>query len=205
MGPAFAPCSCVQERARAGLRAMPRVQERGRRRVAARRALVTRRPRRTNELDARGLRMFRASTRGFVQVGETGPVAGAIPCWGRCLGVEHPRAGRRRHAARAPRRLNLLVEHLGGVESPCGLPELWATRWTGLLAQLDVASRPSARCRRKSEGKNQTSENYVAGCSVWASMGRNPFRAGTSPLGRPRPSDGSGLGGLLNPGPLTSC
>jgi hypothetical protein len=45
----------------------------------------------------------------------------------------------------------------------------------------------------------------LAGCSAWASMGRNPFRAGTSPLGRPRPSDGSGLYSLLTPGALTSA
>jgi hypothetical protein len=53
---------------------MPLVQGRERRRVAARRALVTRRRRWANELDALGVWVFRASTRGFVQVGETGAV-----------------------------------------------------------------------------------------------------------------------------------
>jgi hypothetical protein len=75
MGPAFAPWSCVQERVRAGLRAGLLVQERGRRRVAARRALVTRRPRRAIGLGAQVVCVIRASIPWLVQVGEnTGAV-----------------------------------------------------------------------------------------------------------------------------------
>jgi hypothetical protein len=48
VGPAVEPCSLVQDRWCAGLRAERFVQERERRRVAARRALVTRRPRRAD-------------------------------------------------------------------------------------------------------------------------------------------------------------
>jgi hypothetical protein len=80
---------------------------------------------------------------------------------------------RKPDAGDAPRRLNHFDEHLGGVAPPCGLPELWATRWTGLVAQLEVSSRPSARCRRKSGGGNQTSVNCLAGCGAWATVGQN--------------------------------
>jgi hypothetical protein len=100
MGPAFAPCSCVQERVRAGLRTGLLVQERGRRRVAARRALVTRRPRRAIGLGAQVVCVIRASTRGLCRWGirepsrrDTPAAAASCPATGTTR--RPPRAGAR--------------------------------------------------------------------------------------------------------------